>query len=103
MKERWDAIPDNTDILVTHGPPFGFLDIPGHGVPHNVGCEWLRLRIDELRPKIHVFGHIHGSAGYYFNGHTHFINASVLNERYIYANKPLTFEWDNITNEIQWL
>ena len=103
MKEKWDAIPDNTDILVTHGPPFGFLDIPGHGTPMNVGCEMLRYRIDELRPKIHVFGHIHGSAGYYFNGHTHFINASVLNERYVYENKPLTFEWDNITNEIQWL
>jgi Icc-related predicted phosphoesterase len=69
----------------------------------NVGCGMLRYRIDELRPKIHVFGHIHGSAGYYFSGHTHFINASVLNERYVYENKPLTFEWDNITNEIQWL
>jgi Icc-related predicted phosphoesterase len=103
LKERWNAIPNNTDILVTHGPPFGFLDIPGHGTPMNVGCEMLRYRIDELRPKIHVFGHIHGSAGYYFNGHTHFINASVLNERYAYTNKPLSFEWDNITNEIQWL
>jgi len=80
MKEKWDAIPNNTDILITHGPP-----------------------LDELRPKIHVFGHIHGSAGYYFNGHTHFINASVLNERYIYSNLPLTFEWDKDTNEIKWL
>jgi len=103
LMEKWNAIPDNTDILVTHGPPFGLLDIPGHGAPMNVGCGMLRYRIDELRPKIHVFGHIHGSAGYYFNGHTHFINASVLNERYVYENKPLTFEWDNITNEIQWL
>jgi Icc-related predicted phosphoesterase len=103
LKERWDVIPNNTDILVTHGPPFGFLDIPGHGTPMNVGCEMLRYRIDELRPKIHVFGHIHGSQGYYFNGHTHFINASVLNERYMYTNTPLSFEWDNIINEIKWL
>jgi Icc-related predicted phosphoesterase len=103
LKERWGQIPNNTDILITHGPPFGFLDIPGHGTPMNIGCEMLRYRIDELRPKIHVFGHIHGSAGYYFNGHTHFINASVLNERYMYANKPLSFEWDNITNEINWI
>jgi Icc-related predicted phosphoesterase len=103
MKARWDAIPDNTDILVTHGPPFGFLDIPGHGTPHNVGCELLRLRIDELRPKIHVFGHIHGSYGYYYNGHTHFFNAAVLDERYEYANLPFNFEWDNITNEITWI
>jgi hypothetical protein len=103
LKARWEAIPAQTDILVTHGPAFGFLDIPGFGVPHNVGCELLRLRIDELRPKIHVCGHIHGSAGYYFNGHTHFFNASVLNERYTYANVPQTFIWDNQTNEIEWL
>ncbi len=103
MKARWDAIPNNTDILITHGPPFGFLDIPGHGTPHNVGCELLRLRIDELRPKIHVFGHIHGSYGYYYNGHTHFFNASVLDERYKYTHAPFTFEWDNITNEITWI
>jgi Icc-related predicted phosphoesterase len=103
MKEKWDAIPNNTDILVTHGPAFGFLDLPGFGTPINVGCEMLRYRIDELRPKIHVFGHIHGSYGYYYNGHTHFFNASVLNERYAYANLPFNFEWDNITNEIVWL
>jgi Icc-related predicted phosphoesterase len=99
MKARWDAISDNTDILITHGPPFGYLDIPG-GSTTRVGCEMLRYRVDEIRPKIHVFGHIHGSWGHYFNGHTHFFNASVLNERYSYAHLPWNFEWDNVTNEI---
>ena len=102
MKARWNAIPDNTDILITHGPPYGHLDIPG-GHTIRVGCEMLRYRVDQIKPKIHVFGHIHGSAGYYFNGHTHFINASVLNEQYIYMNVPPTIEWDNITNEIKWV
>lgn len=102
MKSKWDAIPTNTDILITHGPPFGYQDIPG-GQSIRVGCEMLRHRVDELRPKIHVFGHIHGANGYYFNGHTHFFNASVLNERYSYANLPFTFEWNQITNEIKWL
>jgi Icc-related predicted phosphoesterase len=102
MKAHWDAIPDNTDILITHGPPYGHLDIPG-GSSLRVGCEMLRYRVDQIKPKIHVFGHIHGSAGYYFNGYTHFINAAVLNERYMYTNLPLTIEWDNITNEIKWL
>jgi Icc-related predicted phosphoesterase len=101
MKMRWDAIPANTDILVTHGPAFGYLDIPG-GQNSRVGCEMLRDRVDTIRPKIHVFGHIHGSWGHYYNGHTHFFNASVLNERYNYAHNPWTFEWDNITNEIEW-
>ena len=101
MKARWDAIPDNTDILITHGPAFGYLDIPG-GQNIRVGCEMLRERVDALRPKIHVFGHIHGSAGYYFNGHTHFFNASVLDEGYRYVNEPQTFEWNQSTNEIKW-
>ena len=101
MKAKWDAIPTNTDILITHGPPFGYLDIPG-GQSLQVGCEMLQDRVDEIRPKIHVFGHIHGSYGYYYNGHTHFFNASILDERYNYANLPLTFEWDQATNEIKW-
>jgi len=101
MKARWNAIPEDTDILITHGPPHGYLDIPG-GNTIRVGCETLRFRIDEIRPKIHVFGHIHGSYGHYFDGHTHFFNASILNEQYQYTNLPFTFEWDNITNEIKW-
>lgn len=102
IQEKWNNIPTNTDILITHGPAFGYLDKPAEFQP-NVGCELLREVIDNNKPKIHVFGHIHGSYGYYFNGHTHFINASVLNERYMYTNLPLTFEWNNITNEINWL
>ena len=102
MKSKWDAIPKDTDILITHGPPFGHLDIPG-GQSIRVGCEMLRHRVDEIKPKIHVFGHIHGSSGYYYNGHTHFINASILNEQYLYTNLPVSIEWDLITNGIKWL
>jgi Icc-related predicted phosphoesterase len=50
MKARWDAIPDNTDILITHGPPFGYLDIPG-GQNIRVGCEMLRHRVDTITAK----------------------------------------------------
>jgi Icc-related predicted phosphoesterase len=103
LKAKWNAIPDNTDILVTHGPPFEYLDIPGGGRPIRVGCEMLRERVDIVRPKIHVFGHIHGSYGHYYNGHTHFFNASVLDERYLYTHSPFNFEWNDITNEIKWL
>ena len=102
LKAKWDTIPTDTDILVTHGPPFGYQDIPG-GHSIRVGCEMLRYRVDEIKPKIHVFGHIHGGYGHYYNGHTHFFNASILNERYNYTNLPFTFEWDPITNEITWL
>lgn len=94
MKAKWDAIPDNTDILVTHGPPFGYLDIPGGQTTLRVGCEMLRERVEALKPKIHVFGHIHGSRSIYHNGNTLFVNASVLDEQYRYTNKPICIEFD---------
>ena len=102
LMAKWGAIPKDTDILITHGPPQGHLDISGP--PHNVGdlgCELLRVKVDEQPPKIHVFGHIHGSYGYKFHNGTHFINASVLNERYDQVNKPMTIDWDKETNEIK--
>ena len=97
---KWEAIPLDTDILVTHGPAFGILDtVEGRRSDH-LGCELLTERIAMVKPKIHVCGHIHTGYGYYFNGETHFFNAAVLNERYTYAQKPFTFDWDPITNEI---
>ena len=103
LKSKWDAIPTNTDILVTHGPAWGILDVPG-GTNIRVGCELLTEHINMVaRPKIHVCGHIHGSYGYQFDGQTHYFNASLLNERYQYTNIPFTFDWNNITNEITWL
>lgn len=104
LKEKWDMIPVDTDILVTHGPPQDHLDVSGPpwNEPH-LGCELLRLRVDEIKPKIHVFGHIHGSYGYKFHEGTHFINAAVLNERYEPVNKPLTVEWNKDTNELEFI
>jgi len=97
-------IPEDVDILVTHGPPQGHLDISGEPwYEGDLGCEILRHRVDTIKPKIHVFGHIHGSYGYKFHNGTHFINASVLNERYSVVNDPLTVEWDPDTNEIEFL
>jgi hypothetical protein len=102
IKEKWDMIPMNTDILITHGPPMGKLDyVPYDNV--NVGCEELLIRIQEVKPKIHVFGHIHEGYGYVFDGNTHYINAAVLNGRYEFRNKPLTIDWDPETNEIEFV
>jgi Icc-related predicted phosphoesterase len=102
LKEKWDMIPVNTDILITHGPPFGKLDyVPYDNV--NVGCEELMKRVQEIKPKIHVFGHIHEGYGYVFDGNTHFINAAVLNGRYEYRNKPVTVDWDPETNQIEFI
>ena len=104
LKKKWDAIPTDTDILITHGPPQDHLDVSGppYNEPH-LGCELLRVKVDEQPPKIHVFGHIHGSYGYKFHNGTHFINAAVLNERYEVVNKPLTIDWNSETNEVTFI
>lgn len=102
LKEKWDMIPTNTDILITHGPPHGKLDY----VPYsnmNVGCEELIKRVNEIKPKINVFGHIHEGYGYVFDGNTHFINAAVLNGRYEFRNKPVNVLWDKYTNHLQFV
>ena len=102
LKAVWNMIPSDVDILVTHGPPNGHLDYVDYA-KQNVGCELLRDRIDLIKPKIHVFGHIHSSYGYKFDGTTHFFNAAVLDERYNFTQKPLTVEWDPKTNELNFL
>jgi predicted phosphodiesterase len=102
LKKKWEMIPEGVDILITHGPAYGYVDqILGQN--QNLGCELLAERIKEAKPKIHVCGHIHSGYGYVFDGTTHYINASVLNERYEYAHKPLTVEWDIVTNELTFL
>ena len=102
LKEVWNMIPSDVDILITHGPPHGHLDYVDYS-KQNVGCELLRDRINIIKPKIHVFGHIHSSYGYKFDGTTHFFNAAVLDERYNFTQKPLTVEWDPKTNELHFV
>jgi predicted phosphodiesterase len=103
LKSKWEAIPTNTDILLTHGPAWGTLDEVYNRRGVHLGCELLTERLTTIKPKIHVCGHIHSGYGYHFDGQTHYFNASLLNERYEYANKPWHFEWDSITNEINFL
>lgn len=60
-KQIWENLPQRIDILVTHAPPYGILDKTGSNL--NVGCKFLRDKILMIKPKIHIFGHIHESAG----------------------------------------
>lgn len=102
IAKKWSLIPQNTDILITHGPPFGKLDFVNRdGV--NVGCEELMKKVSDVMPKIHVFGHIHEGSGYQFDGTTHFFNAAVLNDRYEFRHKPVTIDWNPDTNEIEFV
>jgi Icc-related predicted phosphoesterase len=102
LDKVWQKIPTDVDILVTHSPACGYLDCVV-GRYENLGCELLTERIREVKPKIHVCGHIHTGYGYIFNGDTHFFNASVLDESYHYTQKPMTIDWDPIENKVVFL
>lgn len=88
ISQHWDLIPDDIDILITHGPPFGILDKTiRDGI--SVGCEELLKTVAFKKPKYHVFGHIHEAYGTKEEKDTTYINASVLNEKYLLVNKPI--------------
>lgn len=94
LKEKWDLIPNDTDILITHGPAYGILD----GVARykmnieKVGCEELRKAVERIKPKLHVFGHLHldgcqkvllKNPGYGDENNTLCVNAAFLDDDYI--------------------
>ena len=89
IQNHWDLIPNNTDVLITHTPPYGILDLTQEGL--NVGCRRLRDKILEIQPKLNVFGHIHEAYGEDILLNTKCINASVLNRQYQVVNKPIIF------------
>jgi Icc-related predicted phosphoesterase len=94
LTEKWNMIPMDTNILVTHGPAFGMLDNTIQGL--RVGCEDLVRRVFDVNPKIHVCGHIHYGYGMKKSLDVNFINASSLGERYTYDNKPIVIDYDEI-------
>lgn len=96
LKRHWDMIPDDTDVLITHGPPHGFLDLSAFGNEH-CGCRDLKEALYRVEPDVHAFGHIHhgyGTATYVGDsGHkTTLLNASICNEKYQPVNHPWIFE-----------
>ena len=61
--ETWEAIPEDTDILIVHGPPKGILDLSYNreGVLEFCGCSALKKRVLKLNLKLMCFGHIHNN------------------------------------------
>ena len=89
--EKWNKIPNDTDILITHGPPLGYGDLCKNEL--RAGCVELlntvRLRV---QPKYHIYGHIHEGYGVRSDGQTTFINASICNVNGLPNNKPIVFD-----------
>jgi Icc-related predicted phosphoesterase len=87
-QRMWARIPENTDILVTHGPPYGFGDFSLSEGIHS-GCRQLLQRIHIIKPAYHVFGHIHEGYGVYAGENTVFINASLTDRAENMVHRPI--------------
>lgn len=103
----WEKIPHDVDVLITHSPPHGIGDLvkdqpddPGR----NCGSPYLyNLLKYAIRPKLHVYGHIHEGYGQYdtfvgWDGKmVHSVNASHVNQYYHPCNKPIRIKLNDIT------
>ena len=96
IAEKWKLIPEDTDILITHGPPNGILDEVQRKLwVEKTGCEELRKKVEELAEnslKLHIFGHIHSGYGQTEKFGVKFVNASNCDEHYEPTQPPIIVE-----------
>jgi Icc-related predicted phosphoesterase len=90
IAKHWALVPDDTDVLISHGPPYSILDTVVNET--HVGCKDQLKRIMEIKPKLVVCGHVHESYGTTKQNGIKFINACMLNESYELVNKPVVYE-----------
>lgn len=91
LQAKWKAIPEGVDVLMTHGPPWS--DLGGmctHGF--DAGCPDLLDRVKELKPAVHLFGHIHEAYGVKHAFGTAFVNASTCTFVYRPDNAPVVID-----------
>ncbi len=104
IRKKWGLIPPNTEILITHGPPHGILDtvmsrehktkwgsVFVDGTPP-LGCSDLAARIESIRPRLHIFGHIHDGSGQLERDGVRYINASSCDELYRPINPAIVID-----------
>jgi len=94
IEKHWRMIPDNTGVLITHGPPFGIMDEVqrDNGTVEHTGCPSLLQRVDKLRPAHHIFGHIHEGHGQWVTPDTTYHNVSSMNEHYQMKHDAVTID-----------
>jgi Icc-related predicted phosphoesterase len=91
IENHYNMIPEDTDVLITHGPNYGILD--ENNVGEKCGSVSLLNKVFKIKPKLHLFGHIHHSNGVYTNNDTTFVNASLLNDNYFMEFNPKLIQY----------
>jgi hypothetical protein len=108
INEVWSTIPMDTDIVITHSPIYGYND-RAQNTNENVGCSDLYHRLHEVKPHLHFAGHIHEGHGYktipYKDewGDIYTFNGCTCNLRYEAINQPITFDYDFVSREINFI
>ena len=91
LRERWSRVPEGTDVLIVHGPPHGYGDRTTDG--RLTGPTSLVERIEVVKPRLSLHGHIHEGFGQWRLGPTTIANVSVLDADYRLTRPATTFEW----------
>lgn len=99
INQIWNRIPNDTDIVITHGPIHSYCDRTDRG-GLNVGCEQLYHRLNEVQPQLHFSGHIHEAYGYRQTNWGYAFNGCNCDLSYLVNNKPMTFEYDFLKRDI---
>ena len=102
LNSKWEAISEDVDILITHGPPNEILDLVNNfrQLNRNVGCELLRFHMERIKPALNVFGHIHEGYGTKRVNDTLYVNASICNADYNPINKPIIVDLIEVDGKI---
>ncbi|AMV36491.1 metallophosphoesterase [Planctomyces sp. SH-PL62] len=90
LAEKWALIPEGIDVLLLHGPPYGHGDPTPRGP---VGSPSLLRRIEAVRPRLAVAGHLHSGYGIHPIGPTTLASCSLLDEEYEPANRPIVVDF----------
>ena len=99
INQYWQTIPNDTNIVITHGPIYGYCDRTDRG-GLNVGCEQLYHRLNEVKPQLHFSGHIHEAYGYRQTKWGYAFNGCNCDLSYLVNNTPMSFEYDFLNKDI---
>lgn len=88
----WDMIPGDSDIVITHNPAAYILDYTFEYGNQYLGCNYLREKLETIKPKLHVCGHIHEGYGVIDKGDTVYVNGSICDSNNKVKNKPIELE-----------
>jgi Icc-related predicted phosphoesterase len=98
IHKYWEQMEEGIDVLITHGPPYGILDLVDNFEFKQAGCTSLLNHVYRIKPKFHIFGHIHDNNdclnhGIMIREDITFINASLVKDgKRFLQHKPIIIE-----------